>query len=371
MRRTQGWRRRARAAILTAMQGMPMNDAATPVTDPADAATRSLPQLRLDPARPALLCLRATGERAGAAAGQPVRRPDGQRVQHRHAGAAHDPAAVRQARLPHRRILRRPPGALRHPGAAVLLPVHRHVLRRPPVDRRCHLAAQRQRERSGRRRDRRRRHRGRGHRATRRDAEAAGRGEGEDPRHARGKGGAEVGFDVQIDQARSNADTRLKQLREAAASGAAPPPPMEDNFSFGNNGPWDEKKNPVHLPGAAEVRRRLVQPEDRPRQAQRQADQGRTRAVHRCLRRRDPDRAVRAGAAVRADAEAGLRVQAPPVHGAPGGGAAQPCVHQPRPAAGVRLHGAAAAGAGRRPGRRLPGLVRSACWSRGCRSTCC
>ena len=65
-----------------------------------------------------------------------------------------------------------------------------------------------------------------------------------------GKAGAEVGFDVQIDQAQRNADTRLQQLREAAMTGAAPPPPMEDNFSIGNNGPWDEKKNPVHLPGA-------------------------------------------------------------------------------------------------------------------------
>ena len=65
-----------------------------------------------------------------------------------------------------------------------------------------------------------------------------------------GKAGAEVGIDVQMDLARSNADTRLKQLREAAASGAAPPPAMEDSFSIGNNGPWDEKKNPVHVPGA-------------------------------------------------------------------------------------------------------------------------
>ena len=65
-----------------------------------------------------------------------------------------------------------------------------------------------------------------------------------------GKAGAEVGFDAQIDQASRNADIRLKQLREAAASGATPPPPMEDTFSIGNNGVWDEKKNPVHLPGA-------------------------------------------------------------------------------------------------------------------------
>ena len=65
-----------------------------------------------------------------------------------------------------------------------------------------------------------------------------------------GKAGADAGIDVQMDLARSNADTRLKQIREAAASGAAPPPPMEDSFSFGKSGPWDEKKNPVHLPGA-------------------------------------------------------------------------------------------------------------------------
>lgn len=65
-----------------------------------------------------------------------------------------------------------------------------------------------------------------------------------------GKAGAEVGFDVQIDQINRNADTRLKQLREAAKTGEAPPPPMEDTFSIGDNGPWDEKKNPVHLPGA-------------------------------------------------------------------------------------------------------------------------
>ena len=65
-----------------------------------------------------------------------------------------------------------------------------------------------------------------------------------------GKAGAEVGIDVQMDLARSNADTRLEQLREAAASGAAPPAPMEDTFSFGRNGVWDEKKNPLHVPGA-------------------------------------------------------------------------------------------------------------------------
>ena len=65
-----------------------------------------------------------------------------------------------------------------------------------------------------------------------------------------GKGGAEAGFDVQADQARSTAETRIKQLRDAAAKGEPAPAAMDDTFSFGKNGAWDEKKNPVHVPGA-------------------------------------------------------------------------------------------------------------------------
>ena len=45
------------------------------------------------------------------------------------------------------------------------------------------------------------------------------------------------------------AQTRLTQLREAAAKGEPIPPPMENEISFGDQ-PWDAKTNPVRLPGA-------------------------------------------------------------------------------------------------------------------------
>src|SRR5690606_39255594 len=57
--------------------------------------------------------------------------------------------------------------------------------------------------------------------------------------------------------------------------------------------------------------------------------------------------AVHHAAAVRADAEDPLRLQAPALHGAPAGGAAQPRVPVPGAAAGAAGDGAAAlAGAG-------------------------
>ena len=64
-----------------------------------------------------------------------------------------------------------------------------------------------------------------------------------------GRAGSEAGIDVQADLARSTADTRLEQLRDAAGKGQPAPPPMEDTFTFGNDKPWDAKNNPVHLPG--------------------------------------------------------------------------------------------------------------------------
>lgn len=64
-----------------------------------------------------------------------------------------------------------------------------------------------------------------------------------------GSAGASAGLEAGQAQVRRTAETRLRQLREAAAKGEPPPSPMEDEFTIGNR-PWDAKTNPVQVPGA-------------------------------------------------------------------------------------------------------------------------
>lgn len=64
-----------------------------------------------------------------------------------------------------------------------------------------------------------------------------------------GKSGAEIGMRAAEAAVSRTAETRIKQLRDAAAKGDPVPPPMEEQFSFGDK-PWDPKSNPVHIPGA-------------------------------------------------------------------------------------------------------------------------
>ncbi len=64
-----------------------------------------------------------------------------------------------------------------------------------------------------------------------------------------GRIGAEAGMTAAEEAIRATAETRIGQLREALAKGAAPPPPMDDALSFGDQ-PWDAKTNPVNVPGA-------------------------------------------------------------------------------------------------------------------------
>src|SRR5690606_5263215 len=73
--------------------------------------------------------------------------------------------------------------------------------------------------------------------------------------------------------------------------------------------------------------------------------------------RRDPVDAVRAPADLRADAEAGLLLQAPPVHGAPDRGPAQPRLPVPGAAAGAGAGRAGWRGAGARAGHAAGGAV--------------
>src|SRR5690606_37622233 len=79
---------------------------------------------------------------------------------------------------------------------------------------------------------------------------------------------------------------------------------------------------------------------------------GGARPARRVAARRGALDPVRAAADLRPDAETGLPVPAPAVHGAPDRGDAQPRLRVPGAAAGVRDHGAGGlAGAGRRRGR--------------------
>ena len=64
-----------------------------------------------------------------------------------------------------------------------------------------------------------------------------------------GRIGAEAGMTAAEEAIRATAETRIGQLRQAQATGAAPPPPMDDALSFGDQ-PWDAQTNPVKVPGA-------------------------------------------------------------------------------------------------------------------------
>jgi hypothetical protein len=64
-----------------------------------------------------------------------------------------------------------------------------------------------------------------------------------------GHAGATSGLRAGRAQVQRSADSRLQQLRDAAAKGVPPPAAEPDGFNFGDK-PWDAKTNPLRIPAA-------------------------------------------------------------------------------------------------------------------------